>query len=326
MSKARVGEACYGKSVPGAFGSVVLGRVRDDVKMELGKVIEQALRQSLIKHLGIDLASPDDEVRDGERVLFPGGDAEELPDVGSFSSEEIDNLVEVLGIPLADSEMPLSRVIVKASDLRVRLGGVLQTLTGDGCDDIAEGVRGLEEIAKAYSERSDKGDSLTDFLSDVPNQNDLSRLFDGLGVDTDAVGSTPESLVLASTVVNSVRNTLDGVSRRSGGPEVRVLSAESVRETVELVIRTIGHFGEELGTIREELIACARRDPTTDLGTLELLRLTLEEYGRECERRQDTHDRVQKILLRVAGECGEGLSTETMLDRIEQALGPEPEF
>ena len=46
----------------------------------------------------------------------------------------------------------------------------------------------------------------------------------------------------------------------------------------------------------------------------------------ECERRCRTQDRIQAILLRIAGECGEGLSSDSMLSRIEGVLGPTPEF
>lgn len=291
-SKAVVGDTCYGKAVPGAYGHVVLGRVRDDVKGALGSVIEKALREALIKHVGIDLASPDNEVRDGDRVLLPGGDAEELPEMSSFSSESVDNIVEVLGVDIGDLDTSapgaMSRVTVLASELRVRLGGVLQSLTGDGCDDFAEGIRDLEGIAKEYSERPDKRDSLKDFLSDVPNQGQLCELFKALGVDWEAIGSTPESQTRA------------------------IVAAENLIEEGKL--------------LRGMLIDHTGRDPGTDLTTDEILRGILDDHAGVYEKKHAIQDRVQALLLRLTGECGEGLTTETMIDRIEASLGPVPEF
>ena len=276
---ASIGEPCYGKAVPGAYGSVVLGRVRDDVKSILGGVLEQALRQALIKHVGIDLASPDDEVRDGDRVLLPGGDAEKLPDGAGYSPADVDNLVEVLGIDVGDLDTSapgaMSRVTVLASELRVRLGGVLQSLTGDGCDDIVDGVQDLEKWLK-----------------------------DG-----------------------SVRELYKSITRKEPveGESITELLSEA-SETWEGASRSLGEYTGYLSAVRAALIAFTSRDPGTDLSTQEILKLTLEDYSRECERRQATQDRVQSLLLRLVGECGEGLTTETMLDRIEQTLGPVPEF
>ena len=271
-----------------AYPQVVAHRFSDALLREFLVLLapsSDTIHAALVNVLGLDL-------RGETRGLEPGAWATH-PRTGPVdvsgspcSMEDIENLVEVLGV--GDADEGLAKVVEKASALRVRLGGVLQSLTGDGADDIFDGIEDLEKIAKVYAERPDKGDSLEDFLSDVPNQGQLCELFGLLGVDWEMVGSTPESLALAI-------------------PVAKMLS-------------------EGMKAVRKELIDFTQRDPTTDLSTEEILRLILADYSAECERRDVVQGRVGKLLRRLAGECGEGLSVNTMLDRIEAVLGPVPEF
>lgn len=75
------GTVCYPKSVPGKFGDRVLDSLAED------------LRQSILRHLGLDLLHPSDRVRDGDAVVFPGGNEGEC--VGEESAAR-DNLLAAL--------------------------------------------------------------------------------------------------------------------------------------------------------------------------------------------------------------------------------------
>lgn len=275
-SKTGIGAVCYSKAVPGAYGSVVVGRIRDDVRNAVGSVIEKAIQEAIVRHVGIDLSHPDDEVHSGDRVLLPGGHYEEIPEE-DYSQKDVDALVEVLGISTGDDDTTLSRVMVLTEELRVRLGDVLQSLTGDGCDDVADGVRGIEKWIK---------------------EGGIKKLALSILGPQDTDQSLSELLGLA-------------------------LKERPYQE----ILQELQERNEEAGAIRVRLSKyLGNRKPEDSPETVTMLETILMFHDAECERRQSTQDRVQALLLRLVGECGEGLSTKTMLDRIEASLGPVPEF
>lgn len=278
-NKAIPGTPCYGKSVPGAYGSVVLGRIRDDVRDTVGKVIEGAIKESLIRHVGIDLTHQGDIVRGGDTVLLPGGVSEDAPE--GCSSIDLDRLLEVLGVDLGDVDTndtgALEKITESASAVRVRLGGICQTLLGDGCDDFEEGVQDLEEWLKKEG---------------------IKKLaLSVLGLDTDAEYKSLNEMIELALLERPYQEILQGLLERD----------------------------EQMSEIRDVLLKAWGLD-ATDLSTIELLRRTVVDREHECERRQAVQDRVQALLIRLVGECGEGMRAETMLDRIEAFLGPIPEF
>lgn len=244
------GEPCYPKAVPGAFGHIVLQKLADD------------LRESILKRVGIDILSPEDETRPGDSVVCPGGDREHVLETSEKRAN--DSIAEEIRDLTGEKDGP--KALQKVETWKER---------ADALQEIQNGVKlPAQYLPESADEKTDRTPYLVMYLTDAA-KNDI-RVRGELGLSPDAC---MEDLVFPST---------------PSGP----ISTEQWED----ILKASGRNPKDYTDRPEMAVQALVMDFGTHKGVVSSLRVAKDTAEADLRAWKDSMVLVQRLLNRLLGE------------------------